>query len=109
MFLGREMIKFIFFIFTCVFLNSCAEYTALVGPSYTMANSGSVMKAGSSFAAGYTFRKVTDDSYGDAFTSKSSVRTCKIKHSSDLNKIFFETLDEIDCVRNHPFYFIALR
>ena len=45
------MKKFIFFIFTCVFLNSCAEYSTLVGPSYTMVNSGSVMKAGSSFAA----------------------------------------------------------
>ena len=103
------MKKFIFFIFACVFLNSCAEYTTLVGPSYTMANTGSVIKAGSSFAAGYTFRKVTDDSYGDAFANKSPTRTCEIKHSSDLNKIFFETLDEIDCVRNHSFHFIAIR
>ena len=103
------MKKFIFFIFVCVFLNSCAEYTTLVGPSYTMANTGSVVKAGSSFAAGYTVRKISNDSYGDAFANKSSTRTCKIKHSSDLNKIFFETLDEMDCVRNHPFYFTALR
>ena len=95
------MKKFIFFIFTCVFLNSCTEYAALVGPSYTMTNTGSIMKAGSSFAAGYTFRKATDGSYGDAFINTSSTRTCKIKHSSDLNKIFFETLDEIDCVRNN--------
>ena len=97
MFLGREMKKFIFFIFACVFLNSCAEYTTLVGPSYTMTNTGSIMKAGSSFAASYTFRKATDDVLIDT----SSTRTCKIKHSSDLNKIFFETLDEIDCVRNN--------
>ena len=103
------MKKFIFFLITGVFLNSCAEYTTLVGPSYTMANTGSIVKAGSSFAAGYTFRKVTDDSYGDAFANKSSTRTCKIKHSSDLNKIFFETLDEIDCVRNHTLYFNELR
>ena len=53
------MKKFIFFIFACAFLNSCAEYTTLVGPSYTMTNTGSVVKAGSSFAAGYTFRKAT--------------------------------------------------
>ena len=103
------MKKFIFFIFTCVFLNSCTEYATLVGPSYTMTNTGSIVKAGSSFAAGYTFRKATDGSYGDAFINTSSTRTCKIKHSSDLNKIFFETLDEIDCVRNHPFYFTAHR
>ena len=103
------MKKFIFFIFACVFLNSCAEYTTLVGPSYTMTNTGSIMKAGSSFAAGYTFRKATDGRYGDAFINTSSTRTCKIKHSSDLNKIFFETLDEIDCVRNHPFYFTVHR
>ena len=93
--------KSLYFLYLpCVFLNSCAEYTTLVGPSYTMTNTGSIMKAGSSFA-GYTFRKATDDSYGDAFINTSSTRTCKIKHSSDLNKIFFETLDEIDCVRNN--------
>ena len=95
------MKKFIFFIFTCVFLNSCAEYATLVGPSYTMANTGSIVKAGSSFAAGYTVRKMTNDSY----EGKSSIRICQTKHSSDLNKIFFETLDEIDCVRNHTLLF----
>ena len=99
------MKKFIFFLITGVFLNSCAEYTTLVGPSYTMANTGSIMKAGSSFAAGYTVRKMTNDSY----EGKSSIRICQTKHSSDLNKIFFETLDEIDCVRNHPFYFTVHR
>ena len=103
------MRKIILLIFASAFLNGCAEYTALVGPTYTMANTGSVIKASGSLAAGYTVRKVTKDSYGDAFTNNSSIRTCKVKHSSDLSKIFFETLDEIDCVRNHPFYFIALR
>ena len=103
------MKKFIFFLITGVFLNSCAEYTTLVGPSYTMANTGSIMKAGSSFAAGYTVRKMTNDSYEGAFTSKSSIRKCQTKHSSDLNKIFFETLDEIDCVRNHTLYFNEIR
>tara|TARA_B100001123_G_C14775257_1_gene814328 strand:- start:255 stop:557 length:303 start_codon:yes stop_codon:yes gene_type:complete len=99
------MKKIIFSIFVCTFLNSCAEYTTLVGPSYTMANTGSVIKAGSSFAAGYTVRKITEDSYGDVFTNKSSIRTCKIEHSSHLSKIFFETIDEIDCVRNHTLLF----
>ena len=99
------MKKFIFFLITGVFLNSCAEYTTLVGPSYTMANTGSIMKAGGSFAAGHTVRKMTNDSY----EGKSSIRICQTKHSSDLNKIFFETLDEIDCVRNHTLYFNELR
>jgi len=99
------MKKFIFFLITGVFLNSCAEYTTLVGPSYTMANTGSIVKAGSSFAAGYTVRKMTNDSY----EGKSSIRICQTKHSSDLNKIFFETLDEIDCVRNHTLYFNEIR
>ena len=103
------MKRIISLIFAFAILNGCAEYTTLVGPSYTLANSGSIIKAGSSFAAGHTVRKITDNSYGDSFTTKSSTRTCKIQHSSDLSKIFFETLDEIDCERNHPFYFIALR
>ena len=32
----------------------------------------------------------------------AEVRECKIVHSAEINKIFFQTLDEIDCVRHDP-------
>ena len=44
------MKKSILLIITLVFLNACAEYTSLVGPSLTMAKSGSVVQTGTAYA-----------------------------------------------------------
>ncbi|SVA82085.1 uncharacterized protein METZ01_LOCUS134939, partial [marine metagenome] len=38
------MKKSILLIITLVFLNACAEYSSLIGPSYTMAKSGSILQ-----------------------------------------------------------------
>ena len=46
-------------------LNGCAQSTSLLGPSYTMAKSGSIIQASSSFAASYGFKQVTGTSPGD--------------------------------------------
>ena len=51
------MKKSILLIITLVFLNACAEYTALVGPSITMAKSGSVVKTGTTYATSYGIKK----------------------------------------------------
>ena len=38
-----------------------------------------------------TFQHVSDK------TLDHKIRECEINHSAEINKIFFETLDEIDC------------
>ncbi len=112
------MKKSILLIIALVFLNACAEYTALVGPSYTLAKSGSYMQGGTSYASSYLIKKATGQSPGEHVTSlvrknknidslfvkneNVDVRECDIIHSSSLNEIFFDTLDEIDCLRD-PF------
>ena len=40
-----------------VILNGCAQSTSFVGPSYTLAKSGSIMQAGNSVAMSYGFKK----------------------------------------------------
>jgi len=88
------MKKIILFIFFATVLNGCAEYTALLGPSVTMVTTGNVARAGGSFVASYSIDK------SNLINESSEIRECRTIHSAELNKIFFTTLDEIDCERN---------
>ena len=110
------MKKSIFLIIILAFLNACAEYSALVGPSLTMAKSGSILQSSTSFATSYGIKKATGKSPGEYALSlvkknhepdtllarNDNVRACETFHSSSLTEIFFTTLDEIDCLRD-PF------
>ena len=109
------MRKSVLLIIALAFLNACAEYSALVGPSLTMAKSGSVLHSGTTLASGYAIKKVTGQTPGehavtfvkknrkfDTLLASNEVRECQTIHSSSLTQVFFETLDDIDCIRD-PF------
>ena len=118
------MKKSIILIITLAFLNACAEYSAFVGPSLTMAKSGSVLQSGTSLATSYGIKKAIGQSPGEYVLSlakknhkldtrlnennniilaqNDNIRECETIHSSPLTEIFFDTLDEIDCLRD-PF------
>jgi len=118
------MKKSIILIITLAFLNACAEYSAFVGPSITMAKSGSVLQSGTSLATSYGIKKAIGKSPGEYVLSMAkknhkldtlldqsndiilaqndNIRKCETLHSSSLTEIFFDTLDEIDCLRD-PF------
>ena len=110
------MKKSILLIITLAFLNACAEYSSLLGPSYTMAKSGSIMQTGTAYATSYGIKKITGQSpseYAESFVRKNykidslfaqkeNIRECQTIHSSPLSKIFFDTLDEFDCFQD-PF------
>jgi hypothetical protein len=109
-----EMKKIFLLISMITILNGCAQTTSFMGPSYTMAKSGSIIQASSSFAASYGFKQVTGTTPGDYALSfarrykeepillTEKQRECQTFHSSSLSEIFFETLDGIDCIRD-PF------
>jgi len=109
-----EMKKIFFLISMLAILNGCAQTTSLVGPTYTIAKSGSIIQAGNSFAASYGIKKLTGTTPGeyamsfvneykaDLLLMTENERECQTFHSSSLTEIFFETLDGIDCIRN-PF------
>ena len=110
------MKKSILFVGIFIILSGCSQYSSLVGPSYTMAKSGSILQTGTAYAASYGIKKTIGQSPGeyiqtlvrknykiDSFLSqKENVRECQTIHTSSLNEIFFDTLDEIDCLRD-PF------
>ena len=89
-----------------LFLNGCVQTTSMMGPTYTLVKTGSVVQAGSSIATSYGIKSALGQSPSEIIFSfakkENSTRECETFHSSDLNAIFFDTLDEIDCLRN-PF------
>jgi hypothetical protein len=110
------MKKIIFVVGIFIILNGCAQYSSLVGPSYTLAKSGSILQTGTAYATSYGVKKTTGQSLGEHvnslvrknskidsyLTQKENLRECQTIHSSSLSEIFFQTLDEIDCVQD-PF------
>tara|TARA_B100001029_G_scaffold177972_1_gene183648 strand:+ start:1413 stop:1709 length:297 start_codon:yes stop_codon:yes gene_type:complete len=84
-----------------VLLNGCSQYSSLVGPSYTFAKSGSVLQTGNSIVSSHLFKKTVPHKSFDSYQNQGA-RLCETYHSSDLNEIFFETLDEISCEKD-PF------
>ena len=53
------MKKIFFLISMLAILNGCAQSTSFLGPTYTIAKSGSIIQAGNSFAASYGIKKLT--------------------------------------------------
>ena len=73
------MKKSILLIIGLVFLNACAEYSALVGPSYTLAKSGSIVQTGNVYATSYVVKKATGQSPGEfviSLAKNSSSNPC---------------------------------
>ncbi len=96
------MKKVILFIFVAVLLSGCAEYASIIGPSITVAKTGNVTRAGSTLAASYGLEHGTGLSTRSLVEESAEVRECKVVHSAEINKIFFQSLDEIDCTRHDP-------
>ena len=110
------MKKSIFFVGIFIILSGCSQYSSLVGPSYTMAKSGSILHTSTAYATSYGVKKATGQSLGEHVNSlvrknykinsflaqKENLRECQTIHSSPLSNIFFDTLDEIDCFQD-PF------
>ena len=75
------------------FLSNCTQYSAMVGPTLTLAETGSLMQATTSLSTSLGIKNVrqslTDEIRGE--------NICPTFHSSELSQIFFETLDQMDC------------
>ena len=87
------MKKILLVITTLFFLTGCSQYSAMLGPSITLVETGSVLQATTAYGKSYTLglarRNVSEE--------LSVERICETHHSSDLSKIFFETEDRDNC------------
>ena len=87
------MKKILLTILLLPFLNNCTQYSAMVGPTLTLAETGSFIQATTSLSTSIGIKNVrqslTDEIRGE--------NICPTFHSSELSQIFFETLDQMDC------------
>ncbi len=86
--------KFKLIFLSIMFLTSCGQYSAMVGPSYTLVESGSVLQATNSYGSSYLFKTVRQKQLNEV----NNKRMCQEINSSELHSIFFETQDKLDCV-----------
>ena len=87
------MRKIILLLLLVPLLNNCTQYTAMVGPSLTFAHTGSVLQASTSLSSSLAVNKIKND-YKNEFKVE---KICPTVHSSELNEIFFESIEHMDC------------
>ena len=87
------MKKILLTILLLPFLSNCTQYSAMVGPTLTLAETGSLIQTTTSLSTSLGIKNVrqslTDEIRGE--------NICPTFHSSELSEIFFETLDQTDC------------
>ena len=75
------------------FLTNCSQYTAMVGPTITLAETGSVLQATTSLSSSLAMNNAKKNIIAEI----NSQNICPTIHSSELTEIFFETLEQMDC------------
>ena len=87
------MKRFILILFFLPILSNCGQYAAMIGPSLTLANSGSVAQATTSLSSSLAINEVKKE-----YTNNlNAERICPTVHSAELNAIFFETIEHTGC------------
>jgi len=74
-------------------LNNCSQYTAMVAPVITLNQTGSVLQASRSLSSSLAVKKINQDYKYEL----NSEKYCQTIHSAELNQIFFETVESMDC------------
>ena len=93
------MKNIIFILFVFLILANCAQNVALLGPAYSIASTGGIQQAlvTESFNQGVkhkTGKNITEH-MKDSIVEKP--RECNVVHSNDLEKIFFDDFDDLEC------------
>ena len=95
------MHKIFFVLLTLIFLQGCSsQSSSYLSSGITLASGGASAKnlfvTGSNFYIENKTGKSTLQHVSDK-TLDYEIRECQITHSAEINKIFFATLDQIDC------------
>ena len=87
------MKKIFLILISLLFLNGCSQYSAMVGPSITLVETGSILQASTSYGSSRGLSLVRQN----VSEELNAERICPTYHSSDLSKIFFETQERDNC------------
>ena len=87
------MKRILLLLFLLPVLNNCTQYSAMVSPALTLAHTGSLAQASTSLSSSLAINEVKKE-----YTNNlQAERICPTVHSSELNAIFFETLEHTGC------------
>ena len=74
-------------------MSNCTQYSAMLSPALTLAHTGSFAQATTSLSSSLAMNEVKKE-----YTNNlQAERICPTVHSSELNAIFFETLEHSGC------------
>ena len=88
------MKKALLIILLVPFLSNCSQYSAMVGPTITLAETGSILQATGSYSSSLAMNNVKQGLVDEI----NAENICPTVHTSELNEIFFETLEHMDCI-----------
>jgi hypothetical protein len=95
------MKKFLLISASFIFLTGCAQNVALLGPTYSIVKTGGIQQAlvGQTISYGVKHQtgKNVSTHVADTFDGQAMVQECKLSHSNSLDKVFFNSLQQIDC------------
>ena len=75
-------------------MSNCTQYSAVIGPGITLAQTGNFTQASSALSKSIAINEVKKEYVANSLTAE---RICPTAHSAEINKIFFETIEEIGC------------
>tara|TARA_B100000242_G_C42765326_1_gene356520 strand:+ start:247 stop:537 length:291 start_codon:yes stop_codon:yes gene_type:complete len=87
------MKKALLIILLVPFLSNCSQYSAMVGPTITLAETGSILQATGSLSSSLAMNSAKKNVIAEI----NNQNICPTIHSSELSEIFFETLEQMDC------------
>jgi len=88
------MKKLILILIVFPLLTNCTQYSAMMNPSITLATGGTISQASTSLASSLAVNEAKKSIQAEVPEEKF----CQTFHSSELNEIFFETIDQSDCI-----------
>ena len=95
------MKNFLLISVSLIFLTGCVQSVALLGPTYSIVKTGGIQHALVGKTIDYGIKNKTGKDVSthitDTFEDEAKIQECKINHSNNLDKVFFNSLQEIDC------------
>ena len=87
------MKRILILLFLLPLLSNCTQYSAMISPAFTLAHTGSLAQASTSLSSSLAINEVKKE-----YTNNlQAERICPTVHSSELNTIFFETIEHTGC------------
>ncbi len=89
-------------IFLLIFVYSCSDHAStILGAGITIASGGSISRTTLTTGASFFIKEKTGKNtfeHAANATTKIETRRCQVEHSAEINEIFFNSLDQIDCI-----------